>query len=120
MKYIPLILSGVALNAIAQLLLKKGMTTIGFFEFNLPTILHTVPQLLNTYVIAGLISYVVSVGLWLLVLSRVEVSYAYPFLSIGYILTAAIGYFYFNEAVTWERLAGVALICTGVVFIART
>ena len=120
-KYIPLILTGVLLNAFAQLFLKKGMISIGHFDF---TLTNAIPigfqAATNLAIWVGLICYVVSVVVWLLVLSRVDVSYAYPFLSVGYIVTTVIGYAYFNENITLYRLLGVALICLGVIFVAKS
>ena len=83
-----LILTGVLLNAAAQLVLKKGMSQIGSIQVDINSILTMVLKAsTNIYVWSGLIFYVISFVVWLMVLSRVEVSYAYPFLSIGYILS---------------------------------
>ncbi len=120
-KYIPLILSGVFLNAFAQLFLKKGMISIGHFDFTLENAIPIGFQAAtNLMIFLGLSCYVVSVVVWMLVLSRVEVSYAYPFLSVGYIVTTIIGYSYFNENITMYRLIGVAFICIGVIFVAKS
>jgi multidrug transporter EmrE-like cation transporter len=64
--------------------------------------------------------YCLSIGIWLIVLSRLEVSAAYPLLSIGYIITAVVGYFFLDENVDSSRIAGIALICVGIVFISRS
>ena len=64
--------------------------------------------------------YIVSIGLWLVVLSKVDVSFAYPFLSIGYVISAVVGYFVFHEAVTPVRIAGIVVICIGVILISRS
>ena len=80
-----LILTGVLLNAAAQLVLKKGMSQIGSIQVDINSILTMVLKAsTNIYVWSGLIFYVISFVVWLMVLSRVEVSYAYPFLSIGH------------------------------------
>lgn len=120
-KYLPLILSGVLLNALAQLFLKQGMMKIGHFAFmwsNLVPVAISVAA--NLYVILGLSCYVVSVIVWLLVLSRVEVSFAYPFLSVGYVVAAIAGYMVFHEHVSLARIMGIVLICTGVILISRS
>ena len=84
MIYLPLILLGVLLNAAAQLCLKEGMRRIGHFDFVWANVLPIGMQVAgNVYVLAGLFLYVVSVAVWLLVLSRVEVSFAYPLLSFS-------------------------------------
>lgn len=120
-RYIPLILTGVLLNAAAQLALKKGMSTIGHFRFCMENIVPIAMRTAtNPFVIIGLICYVVSVVVWLMVLSRVEVSYAYPLLSIGYIVTAFAGKYFFNEALTPVRWTGIVIICFGVYLITRS
>lgn len=116
-----LILVGVLLNAGAQLLLKSGTRAIGPFEFSWANFvpvgwqLATQPQILG-----GLACYVVSVVVWILALSRVEVSLAYPMLSIGYVVNAMLAWWLFGEAVTIERLSGIAIIIVGVMLVARS
>jgi len=91
-RYLPLILLGVLLNACAQIVLKQGMRNIGHFAFSIQNILPIgVKVALNPFVMIGIFCYVVSVIVWLMVLSRVDVSYAYPLLSVGYIVTAFAG-----------------------------
>jgi len=120
-RYLPLILIGVLLNAAAQLLLKKGMLAVGQFAFKPGDMWQMAPRIaLDPYIIAGLTIYVVSVVAWMLVLSRVDVSAAYPFLSIGYVFAAVGGWVFFAETISLERMLGMALICVGVVFVARS
>lgn len=118
---LPLIFTGVFLNAIAQLALKQGMRQIGQFEFT-PAILWDMSWRIGTnpYVVFGLTCYVVSVGFWLLALSRVDVGFAYPMLSVGYIVTAIAAYYVFNEPLTTVRIAGIIVIMFGVFLISRT
>ncbi|MDD2546064.1 MAG: SMR family transporter [Burkholderiaceae bacterium] len=116
-----LILVGVLLNAAAQLLLKAGVRQIGHFEFAPANILPIGWSLAtNLPIIGGLSCYVVSVVVWILALSRVEVSIAYPMLSIGYVVNAALAYWLFGEAVGPQRLLGIAIIIVGVVIVARS
>jgi multidrug transporter EmrE-like cation transporter len=68
----------------------------------------------------GLVSYVVSVAVWLLVLARVEVSYAYPFLSVGYVVVTLMGYFFFQESLSWMRGMGISIIIIGVLLLSRS
>ncbi|WP_321495393.1 SMR family transporter [uncultured Desulfobacter sp.] len=119
--YLPLIIFGVLLNAAAQLALKQGMRQIGYFEFSLQNSSHLFFAVASSpYIIAGLTCYVISVVVWLLVLSRVEVSYAYPLLSIGYIVTAFAGWFLFQESLSPTRWTGIAVICIGVWLVTRS
>lgn len=116
-----LILCGVLLNAFAQLLLKAGVRQLGHFDFSLSNMWPVGSALAtNVPIIGGLTCYVVSVVVWILALSRVEVSIAYPMLSIGYVVNAGLAWFLFGEAVGPQRLAGIAVIIVGVVIVARS
>jgi multidrug transporter EmrE-like cation transporter len=116
-----LILLGVMLNAAAQLLLKAGMNQIGHFEFNAGNVLPIGIKVMgNLPIVAGLTAYVVSVGVWLLVLSRVQVSYAYPMLSIGYVVNALAAYYFFGEDLSLVRITGILVIIGGVYLIAQS
>jgi multidrug transporter EmrE-like cation transporter len=119
-RYLPLILLGVFLNASAQLSLKQGMRMIGHFSFSFDNLLPIGTKVaLNPFVLAGLFCYVVSVFVWLMALSRVDVSYAYPLLSVGYIVTALVGQIYFGETLGPVRWTGILVICLGVYLITR-
>lgn len=121
MSYFPLILVGVLLNAAAQLLLKEGMRRVGTFAFAWSNAWPVGLQVAgNGYVLAGLSLYAISVVVWLLVLSRVPVSFAYPMLSIGYIVNAIAGHYLFGETVSSLRLAGIFVIVAGVFLVARS
>lgn len=115
-----LILLGVLLNAGAQLLLKAGMCQIGHFDFTLTNALPIGLKVAGSpQVLTGLLLYVISVGVWLLVLSRVPVSYAYPMLSIGYIVNAIAAYYLFGEPLTSLRVVGIFIIIAGVYMVAQ-
>lgn len=116
-----LILLGVLLNAAAQLLLKAGMNQIGHFEFSFANIVPIgMRVIVNVPIITGLAAYVMSVVVWLLVLSRVQVSYAYPMLSIGYIVNAVAAYYFFGESLSLIRISGIVVIILGVYMVSRT
>lgn len=116
-----LILLGVLLNAAAQLLLKAGMSQIGHFEFSVGNAFPIALKVMgNMPIIGGLFLYVVSVVVWLLVLSRVEVSYAYPMLSIGYVVNAIAAYYLFGEPLTSLRMLGIFIIIAGVYLVAQS
>lgn len=116
-----LVLIGVLLNAAAQLLLKAGTNAIGHFEFSGANVLPIGWKVATQpYIIGGLSCYVVSVAIWILALSRVEVSIAYPMLSIGYVVNAVAAYMLFGEAVSAQRLVGIGIIILGVYVVARS
>jgi len=104
----------------AQLSMKKGMLLVGEVTGGLQGLLLLFPELLsNLYLWISAFCYVVSMVLWLVVLSKVDVSYAYPFLSIGYILAAIVGHFAFHESLPPVRIIGILIICIGVILISR-
>lgn len=116
-----LILLGVLLNAAAQLLLKAGTNAVGQFAFSRDNILPVGWQLATEpHIFGGLTCYVVSVVVWIMALSRVEVSIAYPMLSIGYVVNALAAWWLFGEAVSLTRLAGIGIIIMGVYVVARS
>lgn len=116
-----LIVSAVSLNAFAQVFLRKLMLGIGSPPTGLHAFLpYAISLCTSPWFLLGLACYVVSLGLWLLVLARAEVSLAYPLLSIGYVLTAVVGYFFMGEAVGPARVAGLLLICAGIAVISRS
>lgn len=118
MKNILLILSSVALNALAQLFIKQGMAKIGVVSLKLEQLWHMfLASFTNLPLISGMMCYAVSIVLWMVVLSKVNVSLAYPFLSVGYIITAILAYFLFNEPLTIQKCIGIAIICLGVVIL---
>lgn len=116
-----LILTGVLLNASAQLLLKAGVNAIGHFDFSRANILPIGIKLATQWpIIGGLSCYVLSVVVWILALSRVEVSIAYPMLSLGYVVNALAAWYFFGEMVSLQRIAGIGIILVGVYILART
>jgi len=120
-KFIPIILFTVLTNFASQIMLKKGMTSIPRFDLNLFSILNNgVNILFNPWVFFGLLLMVLSMGSHLLVLSRVEISFAYPFLGLSFVLVTMWGYFVLGEGVDAMRVTGVFLICLGVVLVARS
>jgi len=119
-RFVPLILFTVLTNFLSQIMLKKGMTTIQKFELTPLSVLSNAFSILfNPWVFFGLATMVVSMGTHLVVLSRVEISFAYPFLGLSFVLITLWGYFVLGEAVTPWRVGGVLLICAGVALVAR-
>lgn len=116
-----LILCGVLLNAGAQLLLKAGVSAVGRFTFTPENVVPVGLQLATQPpILAGLACYVVSVVVWILGLSRVDVSVAYPMLSLGYVVNALAAWWLFGEVVTMQRALGIGIILVGVYVVARS
>ena len=116
-----LVLAGVLLNAAAQLLLKAGTNRIGEFAFTLDNVVPVgLKVAASPFVLGGLACYAVSVVVWIMALSRVPGSVAYPMLSIGYIVNAFAAWALFGESVTAQKLAGIGFIVVGVWLVARS
>jgi multidrug transporter EmrE-like cation transporter len=116
-----LLMTGVLLNAAAQLLLKAGTNAVGQFEFSAQNILPVGMKLaFEPHIAGGLACYVVSVAVWIVGLSRVPVSIAYPMLSVGYIVNAVAAWYLFGESLTAQKLAGIGFIVCGVYLVARS
>ena len=115
------ILAGVALNAGAQLLLKAGTNAVGHFEFSRANIVPVAFRIATQPpIIGGLACYVFSLAVWIVGLSRVDVSIAYPMLSLGYVVNAFAAWYLFGEVLSVQRLVGIGVILVGVVIVARS
>ena len=115
-----LILTGVLLNAAAQLLLKAGTNAVGHFEFHLDNVIPIAFKLaLQPHILGGLACYAISLVVWIMALSRVPVSIAYPMLSIGYVINAFVAWQWFGEALSAQKLLGIGFIVIGVYVVAR-
>jgi multidrug transporter EmrE-like cation transporter len=116
-----LILTGVLLNAVAQLALKASVRGMGAIELSAAASLPAAARLAGEPALGvGLFCYGVSVIVWILALSRVDVSIAYPMLSIGYVVNAVAAWALFGEALTPMRLLGIGVIILGVFILARS
>ncbi|TIV69311.1 MAG: transporter [Mesorhizobium sp.] len=121
MKYIVFILFTVMTNAAAQLMLKQGMMSMGPISFEgVNPLLRLLQIVFSPWVFLGLCTFVISMGSHLYVLSKVELSFAYPFLSLAYVAVAVFAYFVFREDLNGWRIAGIACICVGTVLIAQS
>lgn len=115
------ILTGICLNALAQLLLKAGTNAVGAIHLTAENWLSTGISLATQWpVIAGLSCYVVSVVVWVIGLSRVDVTIAYPMLSLGYIINALGAWYFLGEAVSAQRLLAIGIIIVGVALLTRS
>ena len=116
-----LLMTGVMLNAGAQLLLKAGTNAVGAFEYSSANIIPIGWKLATEpHIIGGLGCYVISVVVWIMALSRVDVSLAYPMLSIGYVVNAVAAWYLFGESLTVQRLIAIGVIIVGVWLLTRS
>jgi len=113
--------TGVLLNAGAQLLLKPGTNALGVISLTRENWWEVLWKMgTQGHFVAGVACYMVSLLVWILGLSRVPVSVAYPMLSLGYVINAVAAFYLFGETVTVARWLGIGFIIVGVWLVART
>jgi multidrug transporter EmrE-like cation transporter len=117
-----LILASVSLSAVAQISLKIGVSSPRVMEalvdgnhWGAVPIIATTPA-----VVTGLALYLFGAMLWLLVLAKIDVTQAYPFVGLGFLITMALGMIWLGESVSSARFAGTVLVATGVILVARS
>jgi drug/metabolite transporter (DMT)-like permease len=116
-----LVFASVSLNALAQIALRKGMLILGPLDGLAKSLPHAAMAAAgNPYLWAGMACYGLSIGSWLVVLSRLQVSLAYPMLSLGYIIATGLGFLLLGEQPSLMRLLAIGVICLGVFMISRT
>ncbi len=109
---------GITFGVFGQLSLKHGMNTVK--NKGLSGIRFIVASFTNGFVLLGLAFYGSSTGLWLVIISRLELSFAYPMISAGYIVVVLLSKIFFKETVSLRRWAGVFAIALGVLLITRS
>lgn len=115
------IFTGICLNAVAQLLLKAGTNAVGAIHLTAENWLATAIKLATQLpILGGLSCYVLSVVVWIIGLSRVDVTIAYPLLSLGYIINAIGAWYFLGETVSLQRLAAITIIIVGVALLTRS
>ena len=123
MNYLPFILFTVFTNAAAQMMLKQGMMTLTLAPAGPTTVLSLIALVFKVvfqpWVFFGLCTFVISMASHLYVLSKVELSFAYPFLSLAYVAVAVAAWLLFSEDLNPWRIAGIGFICIGTVLIAQ-
>jgi multidrug transporter EmrE-like cation transporter len=115
-----LILTSVTMGAVGQVLLKMGAGKLPNFSLTFPGIFTSIISILKVpELIIGLVLFGSSFLLWVKVLTSNELSYAYPMVSLGYVITTAFSFLLFKEAFTFNKLLGILMIVSGVFFINR-
>ena len=107
--------------AAAQLLLKVATKPLSHFNvFNDDVLSSSIGILLRSAPFwTGMLCYAASVCVWVAALSKAPVSTAYPMLSLGYVVVAAVSVAWLGETLTPAKMLGIALICTGVLLVSR-
>ncbi len=116
-----LILLTVTLSACAQLALKLGVSRPKMVNAMQSSLVDTLLAAMTSPLIwTGLIIYILSVAMWLWVLSKVDLSVAYPFVGISFLVTLAFGMLLLGENVTPMRIIGTLFITIGCILVGRS
>lgn len=114
-----LIFTSILIAVFGQIFMKKGMMEVGFIQLS-----HAFGKfwtmMFNPWVILGLIFYALSAVLWLIILSRKDLSFAYPLVSLGYVLVLFLSAVIFKEHVGFMRWIGAVVIMLGIFIISRS
>ena len=113
--------TGVLLNAVAQLLLKAGTNVLGVITLTRDNWMGELGRMaVEPHFIGGVACYGASLLVWIIGLSRVPVSIAYPMLSFGYVINAIAAHYLLGESVSVVRWLGIGFIVLGVWLVARS
>jgi drug/metabolite transporter (DMT)-like permease len=119
LKNLLLIFMTVCLNTAGQFMMKAGINKIG--KIDLSQFFAFLPRVVTSgFVIGGFVAYAVSAALWIVVLSRAELSWAFPMVSLSYVLTAILSPVLLGESFSAQRFIGILVICFGVFLVGRT
>lgn len=99
--------------------MKQGMMIFGKFPVT-QLFSRLIPMFMQPYVFFGFMFFGISSIFWLVVLSRIDLSFAYPMVSVAYVVVAIFSYFVFKENVSLIRWIGIMTICFGVFLISRS
>lgn len=116
-----IILLTVCISVVAQTFLKTGMKDIGKIDgLELELLLGLIWKMgTNVFVILGLSMYVVGTFFWLVLLSRLDLSFLYPFGALQYLFIYIISYFFLGEHITLGRIVGVSVVLLGILIIGK-
>ena len=116
-----LILCSVLLSSIGQIVLKTGMSNVYVLQAmqSKSAMQAFIAIATNLYVIGGLTLYFASAAVWLLVLARVDVSFAYPFVGLGFVVTMLLAFFINGEVLSTTKIVGTLCIAIGVAIVAQ-
>ncbi|MBI4322070.1 MAG: EamA family transporter [Chloroflexi bacterium] len=121
MRNIALLLAAICMSVTGELLLKYGMNQVGDLSLHPSNLMSSLIRAFTSpFVLLGFAFVFGGSIFWLSVISRVQLSYAYPMLSLGYVLVVISSWLFLNEQVSMMRLAGVLVICAGVFVVSRT
>jgi drug/metabolite transporter (DMT)-like permease len=112
--------SSIFLGVVGQVFIKKGLNIIGNLDFSRELVGSYLKIFFSPLVIVGISLYFLGVFFWLYALSKVDLSFAFPFVSLSYILVVLFSWLLLGESISYLRWAGVFVICIGVFLITKS
>jgi len=104
----------------SQLIIKWGLSRVGIAPEGFPDkFIFLFKAIFNPFVFSGFVAAFLGSMSWMAVLSKFEISYAYPFMSLAFVLVTACSYFFFNESLSAYKLTGLLLIIAGIIIAAK-
>lgn len=104
-----------------QLILKWRIVKYGALpEILTDKLLFLLKLLFDPFILSGFVSAFVASLFWMAAMTKFELSYAYPFMSGAFVLVFLLSVLFFNEAVTWQKLIGLAFIVSGIIITSRS
>ena len=122
LKSLALVLANVLVGAVGQLMLKLGMTQVGRIGAeHASRPVETLVRIFTTpLILIALPLYAGAMVLWLVAISRLDLSFAYPLLALAFVINPLLARLLLGESIPWERWLGILIICIGVVIVSRT
>jgi multidrug transporter EmrE-like cation transporter len=110
----------VLMGSVGQILVKTGASKLGAEPLGEGVLQFILSAAMNPYIVGGIACWALSTTLWVLTLNRVDLSYAYPALSFGYVIVFLSSWLILEETLTLQRMAGVVLILAGIFVVLRS
>lgn len=118
--YILIVLATVTAVA-SQFLFKKGMNQIGDINISLSNILELIKSIAKSpHIIIGLFCYGLAFIFWLFVLSKMKLSFVYPFTALNIVLVIVVSYFFLKEPISYIHIISIILICSGIFLLVKS
>ncbi|MEM5875413.1 MAG: EamA family transporter [Candidatus Aenigmatarchaeota archaeon] len=119
-KTLILILTSILFGVFGQISLKHGMNNLGPLEIKDIFSRKLFSIIFEKFVFIGIVFYLIATLIWLVILSKIELSTAYPMLAIGYVIIALLSKFLLNENLTLLKFVGIVLISVGVFLVLKS
>ena len=114
------LLVSIVLGSVGQVVLKYAVNGMGEINLNWPGVLNTLLRIFtNGWIVLGIFCFVTSMVLWIKVISDMELSKAYPSVSLSYLIVFFLSVALFKESVSSVKVAGIVLVSLGVYFLQR-